>query len=188
MLKTDLLLYGINHCMFTRLMRIIHIYGQMFQNVDVPLCCIHAKLGLFHFYIGSTMDVNQFLFDFKDNTIIVFPFDKKLLKIISYRLWNHPSVQVVFPSKERMHQLDTLVNEQQPVTTDIIGFMDDLSLHSEWNMDIFQLNSMCNQYPTNTMINNVLAYGEDGKYFFTGSIFLGVGMMGQMQQFASYHF
>ena len=43
--------------------------------------------------------------------------------------------------------------------------MDGLSLTSECTSEVFEQNAMYNGYHNDTMVNNIIAYGPDGKVF-----------------------
>ncbi len=48
---------------------------------------------------------------------------------------------------------------------DVIGFLDGLSLTSECSSEVIEQNAMYNGYHSDTMVNNIFAYGPDGKVF-----------------------
>ena len=48
---------------------------------------------------------------------------------------------------------------------DIIGFMDGVSILVECMDKCIEQNAFYCSYDCNTMVNNVFAYGPDGKYF-----------------------
>jgi len=50
----------------------------------------------------------------------------------------------------------------------MIGFMDGLSLTSECTSEVLEQNSMYNGYHSDIMVNNIVAYGLDGKVFLCG--------------------
>ncbi len=49
---------------------------------------------------------------------------------------------------------------------DIIGFMDNVSFSAECTDNPVEQNAMYCSYDCDTMVNNVFAYGPDGKVFF----------------------
>jgi hypothetical protein len=54
-----------------------------------------------------------------------------------------------------------------------IGFMDGVSLASEGASDHVTQNAFYSGHDSDTMVNNVLAYGPDGKVFFAAINFPG---------------
>jgi hypothetical protein len=71
-----------------------------------------------------------------------------------------------FSSKETlMCILKNFINLCEPDVDDVIGFMDGLSLTSECTSEPLAQNSMYNGYHSDAMVNNVVAYGPDGKVF-----------------------
>ena len=47
----------------------------------------------------------------------------------------------------------------------MIGFMDGLSLYTKFTLEIIQQNAIYNGYHSDTLVNNVIAYGADEKFF-----------------------
>jgi hypothetical protein len=50
-----------------------------------------------------------------------------MLKKVVRRLWSHPFAQVKFPDAAKMREFADMVQEQEPLVSDIIGFMDGIS-------------------------------------------------------------
>ena len=72
----------------------------------------------------------------------------------------------MFPNNEKMAaEFAAMIEQREPLALDVIGFMDGVALHSECSSEITQQNSMYNGYHSDTMVNNVIAYGADGKVF-----------------------
>ena len=83
---------------------------------------------------------------------------KKMLKPIPSALRRHP----------KMTEWAKLVEKREPMATDVIGFMDGLSLHFKCSIDTYEQNAMYNGYHSDTMVNNVFAYGINGKVYLCG--------------------
>ena len=66
------------------------------------------------------------------------------------------------------------------MVTNVIGFMDGVSLSSECTDERIEQNLFYCGYDCDTMINNVMVSGPDGKYFFAQSTILGVGQMANL--------
>ena len=80
---------------------------------------------------------------------------------------------VQFPDAEKMEYFARLIHQREPEVDDVIGFMDGLSLVSECTSDVFEQNAMYNGYHSETMVNNIIAYGPDGKVFLAAINFPG---------------
>jgi hypothetical protein len=63
-----------------------------------------------------------------------------------------------------------------------IGFMVGLTLMSECTSEPIEQNAMYRGYYSDTMVNNIFAYGPNDKVFFILSTFQVAGMMGLQQQ------
>ncbi len=72
-----------------------------------------------------------------------------------------------------MREYAPMVQLQEPLVDDIIGFMDGISFPAECTDDRFIQNAIYCSYNCDTMVNNVFAYGLDGKVFFAAINFPG---------------
>ena len=127
-----------------------------------------AELGLFLYFIGSTMNIKHLCMLFGSTPSVCLQSLRKLLKRIPRKLLNHPFAKVKLPSEEKMHELAALVHSHEPIANDVIGFMDRLSLHSECNSNTVEQNAMYSGYHSDTMVNNIFTNAADGKVFLCG--------------------
>jgi hypothetical protein len=58
-----------------------------------------------------------------------------------------------------------MIQAREPLADDIIGFMDGVSFQTERTSKRVQQNVFYCVYDCNTMVNNVFAFGPDGKVF-----------------------
>jgi hypothetical protein len=65
-----------------------------------------------------------------------------------------------------MQPFSEMIINHEPAVDDVIGFMDGVSLALECTSDRVTQNVFYSGYDCNTMVNNVFAYGPDGKVFF----------------------
>lgn len=65
-----------------------------------------------------------------------------------------------------MQQFAEMVNSREPMIDDVIGFMDGVSFTTQCCDDRVIQNAYYCGYDCDTMINNVFAFGPDGKIFF----------------------
>jgi hypothetical protein len=65
-----------------------------------------------------------------------------------------------------MQTFSEMINKREPAVDDVIGFMDGVSLASECTSDCVTQNVFYSGYDCDTMVNNMFAYGMDGKVFF----------------------
>ena len=72
-----------------------------------------------------------------------------------------------------LHLVVRKLKRREPKVDDVIGFMNGLSLVSECTSEVFEQNAMYNGYHSETMVNNIIAYGPDGKVFLTAINFPG---------------
>lgn len=69
-----------------------------------------------------------------------------------------------------MQEFARMIELREPSVDDVIGFMDGLSLSSECTDERNTQNAYYCGCDCDTMVNNVFAYGLDGKVFFVPSI------------------
>jgi uncharacterized membrane protein len=72
-----------------------------------------------------------------------------------------------------MPQFAGMVLSREPLVDDIIGFMDGVSIPAKCTDERFEQNAFYCGYDCDTMVNNVFAYGPDGKVFFVAVNFPG---------------
>jgi len=124
-----------------------------------------TQLGLYLFFIGSTMGIKLLGMIFCVMPTRCSAVINKMLRLVVTKLQHHPLAKVKFPSEEKMVHFAQLIQEREPAVDDVIGFMDGLALTSECTSDELEQNAMYNGYHSDTMVNNVFAYGPDGKVF-----------------------
>jgi hypothetical protein len=73
-----------------------------------------------------------------------------------------------------------MVQAREPLVDDIIGFMDSVSFPAECTDDCIAQNTMYCGYNCDTMVNNMFAYGPDGKVFFAAINFPGSWVDGSL--------
>ena len=175
--KSFLLITGVSQEVFHMLLNILYPH----RSVDSagrrrgrPRSLLpHAELGLFLFFISSTMNIKHLCLIFGSVPSVCSRSLTKLLKLIPRKLGNHPFAKIEFPSQEKMTTWAKMIQQREPIAHDVIGFMDGLSLHSECSPDTFEQNAMYNGYHSDTMVNNVFAYGTNGTVFLCTLNFVG---------------
>ncbi len=83
------------------------------------------------------------------------------------------SVRTPTPPFHSFTLLCNMVQLQEPEVDDIIGFMDGVSFLSECTDERIEQNNFYCGYDCDTTINNVFAFGPDGKVFFAAINFPG---------------
>jgi hypothetical protein len=124
-----------------------------------------AQLGLLLFYIGSTMGMKHLCMIFGITPSTCSEIISKMLTKVVHKHIRHPLAIVQFPSAKKMEYFARLIHQHEPKVDDVIGFMDGLLLTSECTSEMLEENSMYNGYHSNTMLNNLIAHGPDGKVF-----------------------
>ena len=84
-----------------------------------------GQLGLFLFYIGSTMNYKYLCLIFGVTPNACSRMLKNMLKLVVTWLRYHPLARIKFPSPEKMELFASMVSNREPSIDDVIGFMDD---------------------------------------------------------------
>jgi hypothetical protein len=130
-------------------------------------------LDLLLFNLGSTMNYKHLCLIFGIFLSVCIRGVNKMLKKIVRTLRDHLFARVKFPDREKMREYATMVEVREPIVNDIIGFMDGVLFSTKCMDECVEQNSVYCGYNCNTMVNNVFAYGPDGKVFFAAINFPG---------------
>ncbi len=130
-------------------------------------------LGLLLFYSGSTMNYKHLCMIFGVTPSVCGRVICMMLQLIVWRLSDHPIAQVKFPDPVKMRQFDDMVQLRAPIVNGVISFMDRVSISAECMDERIKQNAFYCGYDCDTMVNNVFAYGPDGKVFFAAINFPG---------------
>ncbi len=143
-------------------------------------CCGHpcllgpeGYLGLTLFYLESTMNYKHLCLIFGITLLVCSRGINWMLKKILHALRDHPFAKAKFPDREKMREYAAMAEVREPFVNAIIGFMDGVSFSTECTDERVEQNLMYCGYDCNTMVNNALAYGPDGKVFFAAINFPG---------------
>jgi hypothetical protein len=97
-----------------------------------------------------------------------------MLKRTVRLLRDHPfASRVRFPDDAKMRDFANMVQRRESMVDDIIGFLDRVSFPVQCTDERIRQNAMYCGYNCDMMVNNVLAYGPDGKVFFAAINFPG---------------
>ena len=124
-----------------------------------------AQLGLYLFFIGSTMGIKHLCLIFGVTPSRCSGVINNMIKLVVKKLKRHPLAKVKFPNEEKMAHFAQLIQAREPEVDDVIGFMDGLALTSECTSELIKQNTMYNGYHSDTKVINSIAYGPDVKVF-----------------------
>jgi hypothetical protein len=158
---------GMSRPAFLQLFNVLFIDGhqQRFRGGRPPLMDPIAQLGLYLFFVGSTMGIKHLCLIFGVTPSVCSRTITAMLSLVVQKLKVHPWARVKFPDEDQMASFARQIKSREPEVDDVIGFMDGLSLTSECTSEMLEQNSMYNGYHSDTMVNNIIAYGPDGKVF-----------------------
>jgi hypothetical protein len=82
------------------------------------------------------------------------------------RLCFHPLARIKFPDEQKMQRFVEMISIREPTISNVIGFMDGLGLATEMTDERIEQNAYYCGYDCDTMVNNMLVFGPDGKVFY----------------------
>lgn len=127
-----------------------------------PQLDFRGQLGLYLFFLGSRMPLKHLcmLFGVVPSTASVFI--NRFIRLVPRKLRRNDRAAVRFPSPERMAELARLVQQREPLATNIIGFADGLALPVQCSSDDHEQSVHYNGLHHDTTVNNVLLFLADG--------------------------
>ena len=125
-----------------------------------------GMLGLLLCYLGSQMTIKWLCLIFGITPSPCSRILKKILRMTVKRLRYHPVARIKFPDEQKMRGFADMISLREPSISNVIGFMDGLGLVTEMTSERIQQNAYYCGYDCDTMVNNVLIFGPDGKVFF----------------------
>jgi len=130
-------------------------------------------LGLLLFYLGSMMTSKHLCLIFGITPSVCSRAINFMLSRVVRNLRVHPMARIQFPNNEKMAEFAAMVQQREPLVDDVIGFMDGVSFTTQSTDERLEQNAFYCGYDCDTTINNVFAYGPDGKVFFAAINFPG---------------
>lgn len=160
-------LTGFNRLGFFELRHILfpdeeyHHQGGRYSKLDQS-----GRLGLCLFYLNSNLGLKHLsmIFCVSESTVL-YTVNKIIKKIIFYLKDNVKSA-IKFPTAAKMEYYASLVARREPTITNVIGFVDGLSLPVQCSEDPETQSLMYNGYYHDTRCNNVLAFSPEGTIFY----------------------
>jgi hypothetical protein len=125
-----------------------------------------GMLGLLLCYLGSQMTIKWLCLIFGITPSPCSRILKNNLRMTVKRLRYHPLARIKFLDEQKMQMFAEMIRLREPTISNVIGFMDGLGLVMEMTDEMIQQNAYYCGYDCNTMINNVLVFGPNGKVFF----------------------
>jgi hypothetical protein len=113
------------------------------------------------------------LFDFWDHPHTLLLYSQKNLCTTVKWLRFHLLARIKFPDEQKMQRFAEMISTREPTISNVIGFMNGLGLATEMTYERIEQNAYYCGYSCDTMVNNVLVFGPNGKVFFCGINYLG---------------
>jgi hypothetical protein len=125
-----------------------------------------GMLGLLLCYLGSQMTIKWLCLIFGITPSACSQILKRILCMTVKQLCYHLLARISFPNEQIMWQYEDMISLREPTISNVIGFMDGFGLAMEMTSEKLQQNAYYCGYDCDTMINNILVFGPDGKVYF----------------------
>jgi hypothetical protein len=128
---------------------------------------IEDEIGLYLFFVNSTMRAKHLamLFGVLPNTVTTTL--RRLMKRIIKAIKNHPAARIQFPDDFKMREYAEMVRNREPSVHDVIGFLDGVALPVQCSDDAQAQSEYYNGYHQDTMINNIFLFSPEGKVLYS---------------------
>jgi hypothetical protein len=123
----------------------------------------HAKLGLYLFYVNSTMKLKHLCLIFGVVPSTASQYIAKMRKLVCQKLKKNIYSRIKFPNEGEKRLFADLVNAREPAVNNVIGFIDGLAIPVQCGSDEVSQAMDYNGYHHDTMCNNVFAFAPTGK-------------------------
>jgi hypothetical protein len=125
-----------------------------------------GMLGLLLCHLGSQMTIKWLCLIFGITPLPCSCILKTILHMTVKQLRFHPLARIKFPDEQKMQRFAEMICLCEPTISNVIGFMDGLGLAMEMTDERIQQNAYYCGYVCDTMVDNVLVFGPNGKVFF----------------------
>jgi len=126
----------------------------------------NGQLGLLLLYLNSRMVLKHLCVMFGIVPSSCSDYLDKTMENVIRVLCRHPQAQIKFPSVEEMRRLALMVKGRDPHVSNVIGFIDGLSLATKCSSIPEIQNAFYNGYHSDTTINNVFCFSPEGKVIY----------------------
>jgi hypothetical protein len=117
-------------------------HQQHYRGGQPPLMDPIAQLGLYLFFVGSTMGIKHLCLIFGITPSVCRHTITAMLSLVVQKLKIHPWARVEFPDVDQMASFARQIKSHEPEVDDVIGFIDGLLLTSECTSEMLEQNSM----------------------------------------------
>ena len=159
--QSFLVVTGMSRSSFARLHRAIfgnYIPARTHRSMDSI-----GKLGMILVYLGSRMTLAQMSLVFGTVPSVASDIINQMLDQICHTLKRHHAARIKFPCDDELETYAQLIHQREPTVTNVVGFIDGLSIPVECSEDVEEQAKYYNGYHHDTMINNVFAFAPTGK-------------------------
>jgi hypothetical protein len=127
---------------------------------------IHSQVGLYLFYVGSTMKAKHLalIFGVLPNTVTATI--KKMARRLVLALQHQQAAKIKFPTVEEIQDLCEMVRHREPMIDDVFAFLDGIALPIQCSPDENVQNAFYNGYYGDTMVNNIILFAPTGKIIY----------------------
>ena len=124
--QSFLVVTGMSRVAFARLHRIVfshYVPARTHRSLDSI-----GKLGLLLVYLGSRMTLAQISIIFGTVPSVASETIMLMLELVCRKLKHHHASRIKFPNDAEMEHYSRLIQQREPTVTNVIGFIDGLSI------------------------------------------------------------
>lgn len=125
-----------------------------------------GQLGLYLLFLNSTMKTKHLCLIFGIVPSSASVYINKMMKLVAKKLSGNSAAKIKFPDQQKMAEYAAMVAVREPAVTNVIGFVDGVSIPVQCSDNEEQQNAAYNGYHHDTMCNNVLAFAPNGKVIY----------------------
>jgi hypothetical protein len=121
-----------------------------------------GQLGLYLFFVGSRMRVNDLCLLFGITPACCCVFLNRMISLVVRKMINHKKSRIVFPNEAKKAHYAAIVRNREPLVSNVIAFTDGLSVAVQCSDEEEKQNCAYNGYYHDTSCNNVLTFSPEG--------------------------
>lgn len=124
------------------------------------------KLGLLLFYLDSKITLSELSMLFGISVSLCGDIINEMVERIFDRLESNSDTRIEFLDEEKKIQYAAMIEAREPTVKNCVGFIDGCSIAVQCSVDVESQGTHYNGYYHDTAVNNVFAFGPNGKIIY----------------------
>ena len=148
---------------FSNLVNLCKVHYRDYQTGRHLSLDLQDQVGLYLFYVCSRMGLKHLCMIFGIVPSTASSYLSNIMTIIIKALKRHRLAAIKFPCEGVMRELAAMTESREPRVKNVIGFVDGVAIPIQCSDDAIDQNANYNGHLKDTVCNNVLAFGTNGK-------------------------